>query len=273
MRAVALSADKNIEFLNENLINTWVSNLELKRTDVNKKYMPKRYPDDSKGYDTTHPLTQAIMKGWHQHSPVDCMVISPDFEVLGSISINNFVNVQFRNFGHDKAYRIFIKGALSGKQPGLDNNGRACSTTDWNAFFNSGIKVNALSVGLNSDNLSHHVLNIFRTPERGYQDFTIVEIDTSAFEDGGMLCIDIQVGSAEPAGSFYLFDADADIPTDGVPHNVLESIQDVPSRKMGIIRYRFDNGQQFKLGATGNGFSEKGSINAFQAKISVKEIE
>ncbi len=273
MRTVVLSDDRNIDYLNENLINTWVSNVKLKRTDVNKEYFPKRYKDDSEGYDTTLLLTQAIMNGWHEHSPVDCMVISPDFEVLGSISFNDFFDIPFRRISPDKAYRVFIQRAVSGEQPGLDNNGKACSTTDWDAFFNLGMKVNALSVGLNQDNPSHHILNILQTPEPGFQDYTIVDIDTTAFEDGGILTVDIQVGSSEPAGSFDLFDADAEIPTEGIPHQALDSAWDIPSGKTGVIRYHFEKGQKFKLGATGNWFSKKGSINAFIANISIKEVE
>lgn len=274
MRAVALSDNMIINFLNENLIAIWVSNVELKRTDVNKEYIPKRYPDDSVGYGTTLPLTQAIMKGWHQHSPVDCMVISANFEVLGSLPINEFK-------GSGKSYRKFIQAALSGQYPGLDTNGNASNTTDWNAFFSSGKKVAVkkvlentaarLNVELNPEHLSQHVLNIFRTPEHGYQDYTIVNIDTTAIEKGGMLTIDIQVGNAEPAGSFDLFDSDSKIPIEGVPREALASVWDIPPGKTGIIRYRCDNGKRFKLGATGNWFSKEGSVNAFHVKITVEE--
>ncbi|MCY4402181.1 MAG: hypothetical protein OXD54_06340 [Candidatus Poribacteria bacterium] len=274
MRAVALSDNKIIEFLNENLINTWVSNVELKRTDVNKEYFPKRYPDDSKGYDTTLPFTQAIMKGWHQHSPVDCMVISADFELLGSLPINEFNDMS-------KSYHKFIQAALSGQNPGLNNKGNASRTTDWYAFFNSGKqvavkkipenKVARLNVELNPEHLSQHVMNIFRTPEHGCQDYTIVDIDTKAIEYGYMLNIDIQVGNAEPAGSFDLFDGDSEIPTEGIPHEALASVWDIPPGKTGTIRHRCENGQRFKLGATGNWFSEKGSVNAFYATITVEE--
>ena len=40
----------------------------------------------------------------------------------------------------------------------------------------------------------------------------------------------------------------------------------------GQLTHRFDQGQFFKLGATGaHSSSEKGSTNAFKAKISVEE--
>ena len=36
------------------------------------------------------------------------------------------------------------------------------------------------------------ILDFFRTPESGHQDYTVVKIDATAFEDGGMLTIDIR---------------------------------------------------------------------------------
>lgn len=113
-------------------------------------------------------------------------------------------------------------------------------------------------------------MNIFRTPESGYQDYTVVEIDTTAFEDGGMLIVDISVGGAEPAGSFDLYGGDSELPTEGAPQDALGSAWGVPPCKNGSIRYPFERGGFFKLGATGDWFSEKGSINAFLAKVSVK---
>ena len=126
-----------------------------------------------------------------------------------------------------------------------------------------------LKVILTSERPKREVLNIFRTPKRGHQDYTVIEIDTTAFEEGGVLTIDISVGSAEPAGSFDLYDGDAEIPTEGMPHGALASAWDVPSGKTGTIKYRFNQGKVFKLGGTGNWFSAEGSVNAFLAKISV----
>ena len=120
--------------------------------------------------------------------------------------------------------------------------------------------------------LSGKVLNIFRTPESGYQDYTVIEIDTTAFKDGGMLIIDISVGNAEPMGSFDLYDGKTELPTAGMPKGALTSAWDVPPGKRGTIKYRFDRGKVFKLGGTGSWFSEEGSINAFLATISVELV-
>ena len=114
------------------------------------------------------------------------------------------------------------------------------------------------------------ILDFFRTPERGHQDYTIVKIDATAFEAGGMLTIDIQVGSGKATGSFDLFNGDSELPTEGVPDNTLAHEWGIIPGGTGIIAYRFDIGQVFQLGATGDWFSEKGSINAFYARISIR---
>ena len=72
-----------------------------------------------------------------------------------------------------------------------------------------------LKVVLNDVRTSQEILNIFRTPEAGFQDYTVVEIDATAFENGGILTIDISVGHAEAAGSFDLFASDSKLPTEG----------------------------------------------------------
>ena len=108
------------------------------------------------------------------------------------------------------------------------------------------------------------VSNTFRAPRAGYQDYTPIEIDTTPFEHGRTLIIDIEVGEGEATGSFDLYDADVELPNDA-----LASVWDIPPKVTGQIIYRFARGQRFKLGATGNWFCEKGSTNTFLAKISV----
>ena len=133
-----------------------------------------------------------------------------------------------------------------------------------------GEAVNLVSV--NREELME-VLNVFRGPGDGYQDYTTVEIDTISFEQEGTLIIDIQVGAGEAVGSFDLFDGDAELPTEGFPDNALVSVWDIPPGDTGQIRHQFARGQRFKLGVTGNWFCEKGSTNAFLVKISVVPVE
>ena len=116
------------------------------------------------------------------------------------------------------------------------------------------------------------ILDFFRTPERGHQDYTVVKIDATAFENGGMLTIEIRVGSGKAAGSFDLFHGNSELPTEGTPDNTLAHEWRISPGETAIIAYRFDQGQVFQLGATGNWFSEKGSVNAFHARISIREL-
>lgn len=214
----------------------------------------KRREREGKTFDTSHPLAQAIVKGWKtgskKGSPVDCFVISPEFELMGRQLVNEFFNDNWnKKLRDEESYLMFLKEALEGKQPGLGN------------------------IILNSEVSSQEVMDVFRTPTVGYKDYTVVAIDTRAFEKGGTLTIDIETGRADAEGHFYLVDGDDNLPTTErvTKHMVLARTWIEPD-DIGQLTLRFDRGQFFKLGATGaHSSSEKGSINAFKAKISVEE--
>lgn len=407
--------------MNENFINTWVENAELGRTGSLQDPIAKRREREGITYNTKHPLAKAIMKGWVKGSPVDCFVISHDFELMGSVDFNEFLDNMQKPEDEPNMYMEFLKNSLNGKRPGLGdtiltpeqptqnvidtfrtpeivhqdyavvfidttafkdggtltidihvgkdnaigifqlldgdkklptekvpdgvdpeawNNQdseeymkpfdalakvwgifpgqtgkityqfdqgklfKLCATGDqWGGIgainaFHATVSVETnygkgesmsetidqndnaskpislpINVLLNKKQPDKEILDIFRTPEYGYQDYMVINIDTTAFESGGILSIDIKVGNAEPSGSFDLFDGDSKMPTEGISTEALASAWDIPPEKTGTIQYHFDVGKRFKLGATGNWFSEKYSINAFRAKISVKEVE
>ena len=417
MRTGVLSQDQMIEFLNRNFINTWVTNADLGRTGSLQAPIAKRREREGRTFNTSHALAKTITKGWVKGSPVDCFVISPEIELMGSLDYNEFLD-NLGRIDDAEAYLLFLNESLDGKRPGLgdiiltpeqplqevidtfhtptvahkdytvvfidatafegggtltiniyvgrddaigifhlldgdsklptektpdgidptvwnnqeseeykkafdaltkvwgifpDETGRItyqfdrgqrfklCATGDqWggiggiNAFHakisveenqvesldgeqpevsenTSVAPLSVLNVILSSDQPSQEVLDIFRAPGSGYQDYTVVNIDTTAFEDGGLLTIDIQVGSAEPYGSFDLFDDDTKLPTEGIPEEALVSAWGVEPGKGERITHRFEQGKVFKFGATGDWFSKKGDINAFIAKISVEE--
>ena len=249
MRAVVLSHDEMIEFLNENFINTWVSNIVLERTSVMRDYATERFEEGSRVlFNRTHPLAEAIMKGWKEHSPVDCLIISPDFELMGRQLVNELFEDSSRGgLSLYEYYLMFLKEALDGKQPGLGN------------------------LTLTRESPSQEVLDVFRTPTVGYQDYTVVMIDTTDFENGGTLSIDIEVGRDEGAGEFYLFDGDSELSTEEErPKDVLARTSALSGATERII-HRFDSGQLFKLGATGDWEREEPCVNAFRATASVQE--
>ena len=252
MRAGVLSKDEIIEFLNENFINTWVPNSELGRIRSLREPIAKRRERESKTFDTIHPLAQAIIKGWKtgskKGSPVDCLIISPDFELMGRQMVNELgKDSKNRGLPSDAYYLTFLKEALEDKQPGLGN------------------------LILSSEHPSQEVLDTIRTPTCGHQDYTIVVIDTRAFERGGTLTIDIEVGRGDSSGTFYLFNSDREHPAaDRIcKDDILAWAWGEPDHT-AQIKHRFNRGQFFKLGTIGYSFEEEESINAFRARISVE---
>ena len=139
MRAGVLSDDRNIEFLNKNFINTWVPNSELGRILSLQDPITKRRERESKPFDISHPLAQAIMTGWNERSPVDCLILSPQLELMGSLPINDFFITKLEGLGDEEAYLFFLKASLTGKKPGLDDSSSEPQPTDWNVFFNNRI--------------------------------------------------------------------------------------------------------------------------------------
>ena len=209
----------------------------------------RRREREGKTYDTTHPLAQTIIKGWKtgakKDSPVDCFVISSAFELMGRQLIHDLREDSERS--ESEYYLAFLKEALAEKQPGLGN------------------------IVLTPEQTSQSVLDLFRTPTVGYQDYTEVVIDASAFENGGTLIIDFEIGREEGEAAFYLFDGDKELSTEE------ESSKDKITWEWGEpgdtrqITHAFDRGQFFKLGVTGHWARDEPCINAFRAKISVEE--
>ena len=226
-------------------------NAELGRIRSLQVPIAMRRERESKVFDTTHPLAQAIIRGWKtgskKASPVDCLVISPELELMGRQPINELYNEsRKRGLRYAEGYLMLLVESLEGKQPGLGN------------------------VILNNEQPLQEVLDIFRTPMVGYHDYTVVVIDTRAFEDGGTLTIDIEVGRAEGEGSFFLFDGNSELSTEKVPKGTLARAWLISPGDTEQITYHFDQGQIFKLGASGRWNNKKGTVNAFQARISVE---
>ena len=101
--------------------------------------MARRLQDASKTFDPAHPLAQAIMKGWNGHSPVDCLILSPELELMASLPVNDFFRTVLVGLGDEEAYLVFLKTSLAGKKPGLDDSTLEPQPTDWNVFFNNRI--------------------------------------------------------------------------------------------------------------------------------------
>ena len=253
--------------MNENFINAWVSNVELERTPFKQKFMALRRQQGFKPFDKMSPLAQAIMKGWKKNSPSDSLVISPELELMGRLPVNE----RSSPYNGAKGYLLFLQESLAGKRPGLREASSVPQPKDWDTVLETAvesgvIKDNNLSVRLTYEHSEKEILSVFRTSEVESQGYTLIEIDTTAFKDGGVLTIDVWVGESEVSGSFDLFDADT---TKLVPDNALASVTDIPTNQREVIKYPFDRGGVFKLGAIASA-KGKGKINGFLAKISVE---
>ena len=164
----------------------------------------------------------------------------------------------------------FSKNPWTENSPGL----REDAPIHWDTLLETAVESGAmvddgLRVTLTAEHSEQEVLSVFRTSETEAQNYTVVEIDATAFEDGGVLVIDVWVGESEVAGSFDLFSGDV---TEFVPANALVSARNIPTNQREVIKHSFDGSQFFKLGAIGNS-SENGKINGFLAKISVEPVQ
>ena len=246
-----------------------MSNVAFGRTPNKRAYLAQRIQYGFKAVDTTHPLAQAIISGWHLHSPVDCLVISPELKLMGRQDANRLYqdNVD-RGLSQTEGYRLFLSEALEGKSPGL---GRIVLTPVCPSV---------------------EVMDTFQTSMVPHQDYTVVEIDTTAFEDGGTLTLDIGVGRGKAAGTFYLFDGTQDLPGEKAPEGVSPSVWErqqgdayvealgalatewyIGPEKTEKITYPFDQGKLFRLCVTGSRYNVKGSRNAFSLNISIEESD
>ena len=242
--------------MNENFINIWIPNSELGRVPSLQDPIAKRRERESKTFDTTHALAQAIMKGWKKHSPADSLVISPEFELMGRLPVNERISP----YNGAEGYLLFLQESLDKKLPGLGEGSSEPKPTDWDALA---IVTDGLKTVLTGEHPKQEVLSVFRK-----SDYTVVEIDTTAFKEGGVLTIDVWIGDAEVAGSFDMFAVNT---TELVSDNALASVKDIPTNQREVIKYPFDQGQVFKLGAIASA-KGNGKINGFLAEISVEPV-
>ncbi len=141
---------------------------------------------DTLGFQQVYPLAWTIIGHKWRRGPVDSWIISPELEAIGHVPINEYLGENRREDGtlESENYLLFLQDSLSGKLPGLGN------------------------IVLTPDNPSRTVLDVFRTPEFGHQDYTVAVIDTTAFKSKGTLTIDIELGNDKASGSFFLLDAE-----------------------------------------------------------------
>ena len=184
----------------------------------------------------------------HYTDSVDILALTPDAEV---IMHQPEMALPYRN--QPQAYLSVLQHAVDtfeGRRTRVGEGSR--------------LDENPISLGMGL----MEVLQVFRASDTDTPDDTVVEIDTTPFERGGILHIEIQVGTGEAAGTFELFDADTEIPTEDDADEALEWAWNVSPGGIGHIFHNFSRGRRFKLVATGSD-NQANCTNAFLARVSV----
>lgn len=105
----------------------------------------------------------------------------------------------------------------------------------------------------------------FTAPGAGFQKYTIVKIDTTAFTSGGKVKIALEIGNGESAASVDVFAETTPIPTQGRPAGTLGGVYDIPPGKKDIaLTLVFKKGGIYQVGITGNWGSRPGATNSFR---------
>ena len=81
------------------------------------------------------------------------------------------------------------------------------------------------------------VLHIYGTSSTDTPDDAVVKIDTTAFECGGLLHIEIQVGVGKSAGTFELFHVDTELPSKEGDDAALDGAWNVSPGSIGHISF------------------------------------
>lgn len=233
MRAGPLSDSEVIKTLNEKFVNTWVLLREL-----------PELIGGAKG-EVVSLVAKEIKH--HYTDSVDILALTPDAEV---IMHQPEMALPYRN--QPQAYLSVLQhtvDAFEGKRTRVGNASK--------------LDRNPISLGTELT----EILHVFSTSDTDTPDYRVIEIDTTPFERG-VLHIEIQVGAGEAAGTFELFDADAEILTKEATDKALTGTWNVSPDSIGHIFHNFSRSQRFKLVAT-VADNQKSASNAFLARVSV----
>lgn len=198
--------------------------------------------------------------------PVDSVVIGSDSRLHGHVNVN-----EPGSFEPDH-YLAFLRAALTaaGRQPtarvdtGAREQGPATPPRR---------QTRALVVA--PDQPATSLLDTFRALGFGKPSMAFHALDTTAFADGGVLLLQIRVGSGAPAGRFELCVEEAGSPAgkDGRPTRRMKPIRtiDVARESTETVEHAFTKGQRFGLAVKPGPGSAEGDANAFLVDVAVKK--
>ena len=232
MRAGPLSDPEVIKAVNEKFVNTWVLLREL-----------PELISGAKG-ETAGRIAKKIQQ--HYTDSVDILVFTPDAEVIMHQPESA---LPYRK--QSQAYLTVLKhsvAAFEGKRARVGKRSK--------------LDGNPISLGTEL----MEVLDVYGTSSTDTSGDTVVTIDTTAFECGGILHVEVQVGVGESAGTFELFHDDTELPSKEGADEELDGAWNVSPGSIGHIFHNFRRGQHLKLVATS---ADNQKSNAFRARVSV----
>ncbi|MCG9133311.1 hypothetical protein J5I95_16680 [Candidatus Poribacteria bacterium] len=221
-----------IETLNEKFVNTWVLLREL--------------PELISGAKGEMPSLVAQRMQQHYTDSVDILVLTPDAEVIMHQPESA---LPYKN--PSQAYLTVLKHSVAAFEGRRTRVGKR-----------SKLDENPISLGT----ALMEVLHVYGASSPDTPNDTVVKIDTTPFERGGMLHIEIQVGVGESAGTFELFHDDTELPSKEGADAALDGAWNVSPGSIGHIFHNFSRGRHFKLVATS---ADDQKANAFLVRVSV----
>lgn len=221
-----------IETLNEKFVNTWVLLREL--------------PELISGTKGEMPSLVAKKMQQHYTDSVDILALTPDAEVIMHQPESA---LPYRN--PSQAYLTVLKHSVAAFEGRRTRVGKR-----------SKLDGNPISLGT----ALMEVLHVYGASSTDTSDDPVVKIDTTPFESGGILHIEIQIGAGEAVGTFELFHANTELPSKAGTDAALDGAWNVSPGSIGHIFHNFRRGQHFKLVATG---ADAQKANAFLARVSV----
>lgn len=114
------------------------------------------------------------------------------------------------------------------------------------------------------------------SPE-GTHRYTLYEVDTRAWPEGGVLTVEVDVGEGweggSSIGSFDLYPEGVTPSREGLPQGAVASAWNVAPGQRATLMHRFERGQRLLLGAEGSWSSPPGTKNVYTFRVRVTPSE
>jgi hypothetical protein len=199
--------------------------------------------------------------------PVDSVLISPELQVLGHVNVNAAVPAG------SHGYLAFLNGERADASVGGDDAWVTTSTQGHSHSHDHSPAGEPLAPSpelvLSPDEPQGNLLDVVRSAPQSQVPFVLYPLDTRAFSNGGVLVIEVEVGTSECAASFELLRMDVD----HIPASMysVASMADVQPGHSRTLKFAFQKGEQFHLLARAANGTLDGSVNAFRAEIQVTQ--